>query len=513
LKNKVILGLAAIGAASFVTAFTLNKKEPKAPSRPNIVVIYADDLGWGEISAYGNKRLNTPNIDALGKEGVRFTQAYSSAPICSPSRAGLLTGRYQQRFGFEFLAPNQLSGKDVKPDPARQQKAQRSGALRGSLLEPTFDAEAFKTARKGLPESEITLAEVLKASGYSTAVIGKWHLGDGEGFYPDLHGFDYHFGIYTAASLFTTDLNNKDVISRPPYYSEEITNSRDLSPVYKNRQVVIEKEYLTDKLATEATQFIESNKSKPFFLYLPFTAVHDPMQAKKVDFDGITSVQDSTVRIQLAMTKALDDAVGRVVAKLKELGLEKNTLIFFASDNGGPTYYKAVDNSPLRGGKLSHFEGGIRVPYFIKYPAKLPAGKVYDLPVSNLDIYSTAIAATGAKLPDSRELDGVDLIPYVNGAKNERPHEALFWRSGYSKAVRKGDWKLYVNERNNIRYLFDLSKDISEKTDLSLQHPEILKELLEALSQWEKNKTIKPAWQNRTNTALDVEDEKYYFPI
>jgi arylsulfatase A-like enzyme len=484
---------------------------PAQSAKPNIIVILADDLGYSDLASYGNPVVKTPHIDALGKEGIRFTQAYSSAPICSPSRAGLLTGRYQQRFGFEFLVPQHTGS---KPTPEQLEQYAAFAKQVGTSQEQGIDAEAFNKIRKGLPDAEITLAQLLKKNGYKTSAIGKWHVGETDGFYPQQKGFDYHFGFYSGLSLYAPE-NDPAIVNKhlPWALSESAAWHRNGSNrIVRNNKEVEEKEFLTDKFADEAITYIEQNQNNPFFLYLPFNAPHDPFQAKKSDFDKYPEVSDSTKRVYYGMISSLDNAVGRIHQKLKDLGLDQNTIIFFTSDNGGATYTRATDNAPLKGGKLSHFEGGYSVPYFIKYPGKVPAGKEYNQPVSLLDIYATAAAVAGVKLPADREYDGVNLLPYLNNQQQGRPHETLFWRSGYSKAIRKGDYKLYINERNGKQLLYNLASDRSETKDLCKEQPEKVKELLSALQAWE-NKLQKPAWPNRNNSTIDVAGEKYYFPI
>ncbi len=505
-----------IGVLFFLTAaFSSFAQKKEAVSRPNIIVICADDLGWKETSAFGNTRIKTPHIDSLGIRGTRFSQAYSCAPICSPGRAGLLTGRYQNRFGFEFLTPENLKDSS-RPGaiPAHRIKNNNVGnfTLNG-LVEPGVDPESFKKLNSGIPETEITLAEALKSNGYATAIIGKWHLGENDGFYPTQNGFDYFYGCLGWGTMYTEE-SDTSVISKPRFFERYLfpETRAGIFNIVRNKEAVKETKYLTDAFGDEAVQFISNNKNKPFFLYLPFNAVHDPLQAKKEDFDATPSNLDSSIRIQLAMTKNLDDNVGKVMTALKALHLDNNTIVFLTSDNGGPTYFKTVDNTPLKGGKLSHFEGGIRVSYFIQYPGKIPAGKVYDNPVSNFDIFSTAMAAANAKMPDDRKLDGVNLIPYVNGKDTSKPHNILCWRNGYSKAIRKGDWKLYMNDRKGVQYLYNLKKDKSETTDLSQQHPEKVKELLLDFKKWEEQ-MVKPSWQNIRNVLLPVGDDYFYFPI
>ncbi|POY36603.1 sulfatase [Solitalea longa] len=522
-KNYLLIGILTVSTATLLSV-TLKKPGDKkrsttvtakeqAAQKPNVIVILADDLGYHDLSSFGNDVLKTPNIDSLGTEGTRFTQAYSSAPICSPSRAGLVTGRYQQRFGFEFLVPQ---NEGVKPTPEQVQQFVASAAKTGGSVEKLpISQDEFLNIKKGLPESEVSIGQLFKQNGYQTAIIGKWHLGETDGFQPQKRGFDYHYGFYSGLTLYAYP-NTPGIVDYhlPWALSERVAWTREGSNriVRNDKPVVDDKEFLTDRLADEAISYIESNKTKPFFLYLPFNAPHDPFQAKKSDFDKYASVKDSTVRVYYGMITGLDNAIGRIHRKLKALGLDKNTIIVFTSDNGGATYTRATDNYPLRGGKLSHFEGGVNIPFFIKYPGKVPAGQVYKLPVSNLDIFSTVAAAANISLPKGVEYDGTNLLPYVNGSNKARPHDVLFWRNGYSKAVRKGDWKLYINTRNNKQLLFDLSKDRSETSDLSAQHPDLVKELSAALQVWE-SKVKTPTWPNTFNSSITINGENYFFPI
>ncbi|WP_153798881.1 sulfatase-like hydrolase/transferase [Foetidibacter luteolus] len=507
MNKKRLFVLSAFFAGLFADDIKAQAKE-----HPNVIIIYADDLGWSQLSSYGNTKVQTPNIDAIGKEGVRFTQAYASAPICSPSRMGLLTGRYQQRFGGEFLVPELHS--TTLTDPELIQKIKADAIERKAQTESNIDLEAYKKIKKGIPESEVLISQLFKQAGYATGAIGKWHAGEEEGLKPWQRGFDYYYGMLTWGSIYA-GVDQPNILTRSFHFHTNLakTTKREGSiNIVRNGEVVEEKEYITDRLGDEAVGFIDRNKDKPFFLYVPFNAPHDPFQAKKEDFDAITTTTDTTERIYLAMVKSLDDAVGRILNKLKEEGLDNNTLIFFGSDNGGASYTGQMKNDPLKGGKLSHFEGGIRVPLLLRYPGKIPAGKTYDLPVSNLDIFATAVAAAGAQLPKGKVYDGANLVPYVSGESNGRPHETLFWRNGFSKAVRKGDWKLYVNERNGKTLLYNIADDISEEKDLAVANPAKVKELQGALKNWE-SQLAKPVWPFIRTEAIPGLDAAYYFPI
>jgi len=414
---------------------------------PNIIIFLADDLGYADIGANGCKDIPTPNIDSIAKNGVRFTDGYATHCVCSPSRAGLMSGRYQHRFGFEA----------------------NSGPEK-------YAAENF-----GLPREEKTLAERLKPLGYATGMVGKWHIGFKEGLRPHERGFDYHFGFLSGAHTYTPGARDNDVIVR-------------------NGVPVKTTKYLTNEFADEAVGFIErcqgtkneepptKNPAKPFFLYFAFNAVHEPLDESKYmeRFPSLTGKR----KTYAGMLSALDDAIGRVLAKVRELGQEENTLIFFYSDNGGPTHLTTSSNLPLRGEKAQFFEGGIREPFLAQWKGKLPAGAVYREMVMGFDCHATALAAAGGEFPTDKPLDGVNLLPFLTGEKSGRPHEQLFWRSGGAHAARVGDWKL-VNTRTEPPMLFNLKDDIGETTDLAAKEPAKLKEVQAAFAEWEKDK--KPA--------------------
>lgn len=509
-----------ISLLSFFIAHTSNvyAQSGKAVDKPNVIIIYADDLGWNQLSAYGNTKIKTPNIDALAEHGVKFTQAYATAPICSPSRMGLLTGRYQQRFGAEFLVPEERN--TPLTDPALIAKIKADALYRKAVSEKPLDTAAYKAIKKGIPLTETLIGQYFKQAGYATAAIGKWHAGEAEGLKPWQRGFDYYYGTLTWGSIYANTAK-PGILTKSYYFHTNLSKatsrqgSIEIVRGYSNgnAEAVDEQEYLTDRISEEAIDFIDKNKNKPFFVYVPFNAVHDPFQAKQADFDRVKNITDTTERIYLAMLLSLDDAVGRITAKLKELGLDKNTLIFFGSDNGGASYTGQMSNAPLKAGKLSDFEGGIRVPLLASFPGRLPEGKVYDLPVSNLDIFATAVAAAKIQLPKNKKFDGVNLVPYLNDKTAAQPHETLFWRNGYSKAVRQGDWKLYENERSGKLLLYNIANDLSETTDLSKTNPEKVKQLKEALLQWEKQ-MAKPLWPaTRSEIIPELAGTGFYFPI
>jgi arylsulfatase A-like enzyme len=433
----------------------------QSPARPNILVIVVDDFGYGDLSIHGCKDIPTPNMDALAVGGVRCTQGYISAPQCSPTRAGLLTGRYQQRFGHEFNSAPLDSGLSLK---------------------------------------ETTLADRLKGAGYKTGLVGKWHLGSDEQHHPQSRGFDEFYGFLGGANPYLPQ-GPKAIVPR----------------IMRGREPIEEKQFLTEAFAREATAFIDRHQKEPFFLYLAFNATHGPMQATEKYLAKFASIQDENRRTYAAMTAALDDAVGAVLAKVKSSGLEQNTLVFFHSDNGGPTDVNASRNDPYRGLKGEVREGGIRTPFFVKWPANLRAGTTYDQPVIQLDIHPTALAAAGVSLPpDAKPLDGLNLLPYLTGQNSAAPHETLYWRFNFPPqrperhkwAIRKGDWKLFTDVGGNrdkgdeatahagIR-LVNLATDVREEKDLSQQHPEKAKELKALWDKW-NSQLMAPGGENPT---------------
>ncbi len=485
---------------------TAHSQQPNERGRPNIILILADDLGYNDLSTYGNKNIPTPNLDKLAKSGVRMLNGYCSSPICSPSRAGIMTGRYQQKFGFEFQERDAPIGKySIWQKAAFVQRAIREGDHIDFKKDPNAPPN-------GLPEKEPTIASLLKKEGYHTAAIGKWNLGRASYQVPSAKGFDYFYGFYSAAGLYAdpkdTSMYNKklDEILDPAVWFREGN-----SEIRRNDSIVTEKRYLTFAFADEATSFIRRQKDSAFFLYLAFNAPHTPFQAPNEFVRKFSNVQDETKRVYYAMIAALDDAIGKVLNTLDETGITKNTLIIFTSDNGGATYTQATDNEPLKGGKMSHFDGGLKVPFMISYPAKISGGTTYDYPISLLDILPTCLSAANHLLPDTTGIDGVNLMPFLNGTNTNRPHPVLYWRNGYSKAIRKDDFKLYINEKEKVTFLYDLSKDPSEQTDLSNTQPEKTKELENELKKWEQN-LAPPMWKSRFQFRLKVRDRKFIFP-
>jgi len=422
------LGLASSAAAEIAAG---------VHRRPNVLFVVADDLGYGELGCYGGKDIPTPNIDSIARNGIRFTDGYVSCPVCSPTRAGLMTGRYQQRFGHEF-------------NPGGE-----------------------GPANFGLPLSEVTLATRMKSAGYATGIVGKWHLGSREKYRPLDRGFDEFFGF---------------LLGSHPYFHDVPPRQQ---PIMRGNEVIEEKEYLTDAFAREALAFLDRQHEKPFFLYLPFNAVHSPLQATDKYLDRFPEIKDEKRRTFAGMLSAMDDAVGKVLESLRKKKLEEDTLIFFVSDNGGPTRQTTSRNDPLRGFKGQVYEGGIRVPFMVQWKGHLPSGQVYSKPVISLDITPTILAAARVKAKDAR-FDGVNLIPYISGKSDRSPHDALCWRYGAQYAIREGNWKL-LKPNAKTTELYDLAADIGEKDSLVVRNPEKARDLNKRLEEW-NSQLKKPLW-------------------
>ena len=447
MKTSLIHTLALVAIAALLSS--------SANAKPNILVILADDLGYGELSCQGfTKQIPTPNIDSIAKNGVRFTSGYVSGPYCSPTRAGFMTGRYQQRFGHEF-----------NPGPAEAA------------------VENF-----GLPLTEKTVGDRLKAAGYATGWFGKSHLGYKPPFHPLKRGFDEYFGFLGGAHSYLDAAGDK------------------ANPILKGTEPVNNIGYTTEAFGQYAVDFIAKHKSDPWFCYLPFNAVHAPMESTATYLERFSSIEDKRRRAYCAMESAMDDAIGKVLAQIRANGQEENTLIFFFADNGGPTPSTTSGNGPLRGFKAQTWEGGIRVPFMMQWKGKIPAGKVDDRPVIQLDIHPTALAAAGASAPADAKFDGVNLLPYVTGEKSGAPHEALYWRFGQQIALRAGDWKIVKGAGmagvaggragkadTTGAELYNVTKDIGEKENLAAKNPDKLKELAALWDQWNAG-NIEAAW-------------------
>lgn len=483
----------------------------KSVDRPNIILIMADDLGKYEVSSYGAQDIQTPNIDAIGKNGVRFQDAYVTAPICAPSRAAILTGRYQQRFGFEtqpmdFYPTNKLEYFAGKKSDLGDWKV---------TSEPLFPSP-WMMERQGIPPQELNLAEILSAAGYKTGIIGKWHLGYGEEHKPNNRGFGYQYGFYGAFSLYSPNRKSPGYVN----FIQNDMSSRhqwnmgrnEQSTIRENDQPVKEDEYLTFALKNKAVQFIQENKNNPFFLYLPFNAPHVPFQAPKEYYDQFAHVADSNRRVYLAMIKALDDAVGDLMKELKASGLWDNTIVYFISDNGGASYTGATKNGPLKGGKITHFEGGINVPFLMQWPKFLEKETVYNPPVSAMDIFTTTLEAAGLKFPGKQKIDGINLLPYVSGETDQLPHDKLYWRTDHIRAIRYGKYKLIYSSRDNWLHLYDLENDKSEEYDLSELSTEQKNMLQMYFDEWNKDLPKEYLWPRIMDRKFIIGDKEYLFP-
>ena len=417
----------------------------EAVEKPNLVIILTDDQGYADVGFNGCEDIPTPNIDRIAREGVRFTNGYVTHPVCSPSRAGLITGRYQGRFGYH----------------------------RNPTLNP-FDPVA------GLPLEEENMAEILKKVGYHSGIIGKWHLGTHPRFRPNARGFNEFYGFVAGGHrYFPEDLIYPDIESvdrRGGWYNTKLL---------RNEKRIETDEYLTDELSNEAVDFVERNRTKPFFLYLSYNAPHTPMQATRKYLDRFDHIEDRLRRTYAAMVSAVDDGVGRLLDRIDELGLAEKTLVFFLSDNGGARN-NGSNNLPLRDFKGQVYEGGIRVPFAFRWTGKIPAGIDYDHPVSSMDILATMVGLTRLKIDPERPLDGVDLVPYLTGKKKGPPHEFLFWLNfdQQKKAVRRGSDKLVLLAEENEKGLYRLSNDIGETRNRMDSAGLDAKELETALDAW-----------------------------
>ncbi|MDP3070547.1 MAG: sulfatase-like hydrolase/transferase [Opitutaceae bacterium] len=436
-----------------------------APARPNLLVIVADDLGYGDLGVQGGRDVPTPHLDALAAAGTRFTSGYVSAPYCSPARAGFLTGRYQTRFGHEF------------------------------------NPHVGEEATLGLPLGERTLADHLRAAGYATGLIGKWHLGFSPRHHPQSRGFDEFLGFLVGAHNFT--------LRRDAAPKFGTSGSQNL--IYRGREVQRLDGFATTVFTDEAIAFADRHAATPWFLYLAYNAVHTPLEIDPTVAARVpASVTDPARRGYLALLLGLDDSVGRLRAHLDKTGRARDTLIVFFSDNGGsgrkPYYaYNTGVNRPLRGDKGQVLEGGIRVPFFAAWPGRIPAGRTSDHPVIALDVLPTALAAAGAPIPAG--LDGANLLPLLTAGSAAAPHAALFWRFGPQRAVRRGQWKLtdwrdFDAKTQSGWQLYDVAADPGESLDLAAQNPGLVRELAAAWETWNLA-NVAPVWRGTPNEDPD----------
>ena len=460
--RQYLCALACIGVFSGISY---------AEQQPNIVLVLADDMGWGDVGYHGVKDILTPNIDRIAKEGVQFSQGYVSASVCGPSRAGLLAGVYQQKFGC-----GENPSSSGWPDDCKYPMA-------------------------GMPRSQLNMAELLKKQGYTTGMVGKWHLGVHPTLRPPARGFDFYYGFLNGSHSYES-------------WTNEFAKRKDEWPVFRNEKMEPPRKdiYLTDLFSNEAVGFIDRHHEKPFFLLMAYNAVHHPWQVPETYLERTKNLTTSENRNFFAgMVLAMDDGVGRMFKALEKHGIEDNTVVIFITDNGSPRgqglkhsrkdpkQERMVGDdymsnpSPYRGFKGDVYEGGIRVPFCMRWPGKIKAGSKYDFPVSALDIVPTFVK--------KGKFDGVDLLPYLTGAKSGRPHEVLYWRRDNDYAVRKGDWKLQWNDASggmSIK-LFNLANDPEEKHDLATSQPERAQRLQDLFDAWDNALPDNEWWGGPSN--------------
>lgn len=413
-----------------------------AQQPPNVIIILTDDMGWADAGFNGCTDIPTPALDKLAAEGVVCTQGYVSAPYCSPSRAGLLTGRYQSRFGHDCNPPYDPSRDDV-----------------------------------GTPLTEVMISSYLQQAGYVTCAIGKWHLGDKDQYLPNQRGFDHWFGFGAGAT------NYWGIPTRPD------------KAIFRNDEQVdpAELSYLTDDFSDEAVQFIQQHKDTSFFIYLSYNAPHAPNHATAHHLAKTAHIEYGGRSVYGAMIAAVDEGVGKIDQTLESMGIKDNTMIIFLSDNGGRMEF--ADNRPYRGHKGMIFEGGIRVPFFFTWKAGLAGGRTYEQPIISLDLLPTILANTQQDIELRNPLDGVNLMPFLGGYEEGSPHTYLYWRTvnGFEYAVRKDHYKLYKSAYKDQNLLFDLTQDSYERHNIAADHPDLVQELIAQYEQWNEE-MVPPIW-------------------
>ena len=494
--------------------------QPPSERPPNIVLILADDMGWNDVSTNGGGAgggtVRTPHIDAIAQEGVNFTWGYSGNGTCAPSRAAILSGRYGTRFGFEFTPMPSVMGPLLGLAGSGDDTPRRPPI-------PNPDFELVEWEDMGMPASEVTLAETLKTAGYHTVHIGKWHVGESNGMAAYDQGFD-------------ESLLMEGVLFLPEEHPDAVNSKQAFDPIdrflwtmggygvrYNGGQAFEPDGHVTDYYTDQAVRVIEANRNRPFFLYLAHWAIHTPLQSTRADYDAYPHIESHTERTYAGMIRGLDRSVGRVTEALREHGLEDNTLVIFTSDNGGAGYLGLPDvNQPFRGWKITFFEGGIHVPFMMRWPAQIIPEQTFAEPVHHFDIYATAAAAAGAPMPDDRVMDGVDLLPHVRGEAEAVPHETLFWTQDHYRVVLHQGWKLQRSGPNDeFLWLFNLNADPTERNNLADARPDKVEEL-DALLAAHLAEQAPPRWPHRDSNPIAIDkhlnqpespdDEYIYYP-
>ena len=484
-----------------------NGPESRTSSKPNIIVVLIDDLGFNQISSYGggmaNGKFKTPNIDKLANDGVLCTNGYSSSPVCSPSRASLLTGRFATRFGYEFTPTTSSMMKAVNVFSKKNEVV--DGIYHNDRSENIIDIEQM-----GIPQSERTIAEMLKPEGYHNIHIGKWHLGHSKDFLPRLHGFDESLRM-DQGSLFLPEDDDNVVNAKIDFdpIDKLLWGNLPYAVNFNEGSRIKPDGHLTEYLTNEAVKTIEKNKNRPFFLYLAYWAVHSPLQAKKEDYEKLSFIENHEERVLASMVMTVDRGVGKIKEALKKNNIDDNTIIIFTSDNGAPGYIGLPDlNKPYRGWKLTHFEGGVHVPFIVSYPGKIPKGTTYNGRVSNLDIFSTLANVAGVDMSREDlleiEFDGVNILPYLSGKNEGEPERILFNKSGDYSFLIKDGWKLQVDLVQNKKWLYNLNEDPTEQLDLSETNFIKLNKLEEILNN-KLSEQVKPIWPSLLDWPIFVD--------
>lgn len=456
--NKLVFLFSACSLLFLTGLDAQQSTSETSEARPNIILVLTDDQGWADVGFNGGTDIPTPNLDRLAGQGVIFSNGYVSHPYCSPSRAGLLTGRYQARFGHDCNMPY----------------------------------DGYNDANVGIPLSEVLISEALQESGYRTSAIGKWHVGDHPDLHPPQQGFDHWFGFAGGAMNYWGN-------ARGP-----------VRTILRNGRAVAEEElsYLTDDFTDEAIAFINQKSTEPFFIYLAYNAPHAPDHATEKYLQETRHIEYGGRSIYAAMVNAVDAGVGKIDSTLIALGIKENTMLVFLSDNGGRITH--ADNRPFRGHKGMLFEGGLKVPFFINYPNAIPPDQNFSKPVSSLDLFPTFLAVSGASHPKKSTLDGTDLMPYILGENTLAPHDYFYWRSvgGFEYAVRFENHKLYKSAYKEATLLFDLKKDPFERTDIAAQFPKVVEQLEQAYLDWDAN-NLEPGWHDPHAENVIKEEKKW----